>query len=82
MKRQKSHRETKELQKGSLTASNVGERWRDEGEFIPFPSSAVLFFSEAQTSDVYLNLACISWTDPSPGFLKLPLCVWASLKES
>lgn len=73
-------RELKELQK--LNANNVGERLRDEEEFILFPSSAVLLFSEPQTGDVYLDLACIFWTDPSPGFLKLPLCVWASLKES
>lgn len=59
-----------------------GERWRDEGEFIPFPSSAVLLFSEAQTTNVHLDLACIFWPDPSLGFLKLALCVWANLKES
>lgn len=82
LKRPRSPREAKELQKGRLNTGNVGERWRDEGEFIPLPSSAVLLFSEAQTSDVYLDLACIIWTDLSLGFLKLPLCVWAILKES
>lgn len=60
----------------------MGGRWGDEGEFIPFPSFAVLLFSEAQTSDVYQDLTCILWLDLSPGFLKLALCVWASLKES
>lgn len=37
----------------------MGERCRDEGEFIPLPSSAVLLFSDAQTTDVYLDLIWI-----------------------
>lgn len=73
---------TERVTKGRLKASNVGERYRDEGDFMPFPSSAVLFFPVAQIRDVYLDLGCIFWTDPSLGFLKLLLCVWASLKES
>lgn len=62
-------------------AANVGERWRDERELIPFPLCG-LFFSKAQTGDEYLDLPCLFWTDPSQGFLKLSLSVWASMKES
>lgn len=60
--KKKSHeatRELKEFQKGSQKAADMGERCRDEGEFIPLPSSVVLLFSEAQTTDVYLDLICI-----------------------
>lgn len=78
LKRQKSrivNREPKESQKGRLNASNVGERLRDEGEFIPFPSSAVLFFSETHTSDGYLSgLHTLDWSLPGVP-QTAPLCL-------
>lgn len=68
---------SKDLQRGKAQKQTT---W--EGQFIPSPSSAVLLFSEAQTTDLYLDLTCIVWPVPSQTLLKLALCVWAILKES